>query len=150
MLLGYRQFTQPLSQPWLTESSLGLLEQLESSSVAWQAIEREQPEVALLRESGFFHQVRNIGLVGSCTLRPPRNIEQVTAYNLGPDARGGTLVLLVLIVERGVQGLTHSFKDLPQKRSDAPALAAMQSGNHLFVLAGRGSLSKYILRGQTT
>ncbi len=169
--LGFRQLTQPLSQSWLLESCTGLLAQIEPDGSSWQAFEGDagrlrsdtpnesrtgsrwqasnSAEVVFLREIGFLRQVRGVGLVGFCKLRASRNIEEATAYNLGADGRGGLLILLDLVVERGVQGLTRSLTELPQNRSDAYSLAAMQAGDRLLVMAGHVDLDRYILRGQT-
>jgi hypothetical protein len=149
--LGYRQLTQPFSQAWLVESCSTLLTQIESGSVGWLSI-TEEKQIAFLREVGFLRQVRNVELAGFCELRPGRSMQSATAYNLGPDRRGGPIVLLDVTIERGVQGITHSLSELPQPRSDSYSLAGMRAADNpprLLVMAGHVDLRKYIKFGQT-
>lgn len=144
MALGYRQFTQPLSQSWLSESSQSLLAQLDRAQ--WRPLAEEEARslAQSLQAVGFLSQVRNIKLRGTCDLQPPRNVQSATAYDLDND-----LILLDLIIDRGVQGVSRPLSQLPWTRSDIMAMA-MADGNRTLVFSGPASLQSHILPHPTT
>lgn len=143
LVVGIRQFTQPLTQSQLATISQSLLVQIQNAD--WQTL-TEADAVAVkrsLHEIGFLGQVRNVTLNRMCTLQPVRSVQRAIAYDFG-----NKLTLLDLTIERGVQRVTRSFTTLPSPRSDTLAFA-MSAENRTLVFTGPVSISEHILRAQT-
>ena len=113
IVLGYQQLTQPLSQTLLAESTQSLLDQLNRTE--WQRLTTAEA-VAVKRsllDIGFLSQVRGVSLMGVSQLQPPRNIQHATGYDFGNE-----MVLFDLTIERGVQRVSHSLRELAWSRSE--------------------------------
>ena len=144
IVLGFRQLSQPLTQAQLVARTQDLLDQVQRTQ--WQTL-TDSEAVAIkrsLQNIGFLRQVRSVSLARCIQLQPPRNIHRATAYDFG-----GKLVLLDLIIERGVQRISHSLSELPWSRSDTVAFA-MSSEQRTLVFAGPASIRAHILPAQTT
>ncbi len=130
LALGVQQFYQPLSQSQLVVYTQTLLDQVERNN--WQTLTNaDTVEIKRwLQDVGFLQQVRNVTLVGVRRLKPPSNIREATAYVL--DSKS---VLFDLVIDRGVQRLSHALTELQWSRSGIAAFA-MSSQNRTLVFAG--------------
>ena len=143
--LGYRQLTQPLSQAQLVASTQNLLDQVKRT--AWQSLTPTQAVAVKrsLQDVGFLQQVLSVSLIGISELQPPLNVLRATAYDFGSE-----MVLFDLTIERGVQSISHSLRELAWPRSGTLAFA-MSSEQRTLVFAGPpASIRKHILPAQTT
>jgi hypothetical protein len=144
VVLGYRQLTQPLSQARLVACTQRLLDQIKGAD--WQTLSPAQA-VAVngsLQAVGFLRQVRGVTLTAVCSLQPPSNIQSAMAYDFGND-----IVLLDLTIERRVQQISHTLRELAWPRSGTIAFA-MSSEQRTLVIAGPASMRRNILPPQTT